>query len=382
MTVKTSKSAVLSEATDYIAHLQRQQAHYEAERARMLQLLRIAQRSGALPNAAACGIGEFMTSSAAVGGPARATATVSPFSGAGSAASTAQGSTQGGTQVTGAGTPAGAGGMAGERASVGSEAAPGTGPGGPSKPQAGAGQGVLPFRGLADPGAGGSTPSTPSGMDVLSGGESATPGVPWGQGVVPGGGSGVGSVGGAAAGAGGPLQSQGQLPRTTPGPGSAPSAGTSGAGGEVGSALSTQASRGGGRSAGVPAPAGSATGAVQTLPVTATSGVKPAPITIPARVTPGMISSVPGASIVAPAAVQMSPAAGPPLEATMRALSHVNYERVFRTTSIPMAIANVNGNLVDCNTRLTQVTGFRREETLFMTIFDLVADPFLQHTFR
>ncbi|CBN76935.1 n/a [Ectocarpus siliculosus] len=69
------------------------------------------------------------------------------------------------------------------------------------------------------------------------------------------------------------------------------------------------------------------------------------------------------------------------LAATARALSHVNYERVFRTLPMPMAIANVNGNLVDCNTRLTQVTGFRKEEALFMTIFDLVADPFLQHTF-
>ncbi|CAM9199710.1 unnamed protein product [Scytosiphon promiscuus] len=69
------------------------------------------------------------------------------------------------------------------------------------------------------------------------------------------------------------------------------------------------------------------------------------------------------------------------LGATARALSHVNYERVFRTVPLPMAIANVNGNLVDCNTRLSQITGFRREEALFMTIFDLVADPFLQHTF-
>lgn len=70
------------------------------------------------------------------------------------------------------------------------------------------------------------------------------------------------------------------------------------------------------------------------------------------------------------------------LDATARALSHVNYDRVFRTVPVPMAIANVNGNLVDCNARLTQVTGFRKEEVLFMTIFDLVADAFLQHTFR
>ncbi|CAN0507468.1 unnamed protein product, partial [Ectocarpus sp. 8 AP-2014] len=34
--VKASKSAVLSEATDYIAHLQRQHAQSEAERARIL----------------------------------------------------------------------------------------------------------------------------------------------------------------------------------------------------------------------------------------------------------------------------------------------------------------------------------------------------------
>lgn len=74
---------------------------------------------------------------------------------------------------------------------------------------------------------------------------------------------------------------------------------------------------------------------------------------------------------------------GAPLElATARALSHVNYERVFRTASVPMAIANLNGNLVDCNARLTEVTGFWREEVLFMTIFDLVADPLLQHTLR
>lgn len=75
-------------------------------------------------------------------------------------------------------------------------------------------------------------------------------------------------------------------------------------------------------------------------------------------------------------------AAAANLGATARALSHVNYERVFRTAPMPMAIANVNGNLVDCNTRLSQATGFRRDEVLFMTIFDLVADPFLQHTFR
>ncbi|CAN0430408.1 unnamed protein product, partial [Discosporangium mesarthrocarpum] len=46
-----------------------------------------------------------------------------------------------------------------------------------------------------------------------------------------------------------------------------------------------------------------------------------------------------------------------------------------------MAVANVNGNLVDCNDQLSAATGFRREEVKFLTIFNLVADTFLQQTF-
>lgn len=97
---------------------------------------------------------------------------------------------------------------------------------------------------------------------------------------------------------------------------------------------------------------------------------------------PGGLMAAASVAVAAPVVACGSGGGAPGLDATARALSHVNYDRVFRTVPVPMAIANVNGNLVDCNARLTQVTGFRKEEVLFMTIFDLVADAFLQHTFR
>lgn len=47
-----------------------------------------------------------------------------------------------------------------------------------------------------------------------------------------------------------------------------------------------------------------------------------------------------------------------------------------------MAIADMSCNLLDCNARLTQVTGLSRQDAPLVTIFDLVAEGFVQHAFR
>eukprot|EP00903_Cladosiphon_okamuranus_P014393 g13361.t1 len=273
--VKTSKSAVLSEATDYIAHLQRQQAQYEAERARLLQLLHNAT--------------------------------------AGSAA---------------AAIAAAATGRAG---------------------------------GVRTAAHGGAVKPPPSGVPLpLEVGRPAP---------------------GAAAGAAGVAAVQQEQQQPPP-----PQQMNEGFGGESSIALQSMLtgsllSLNGDSDIGKPATAGAGAGAVETSQQQAerlevVPGF-PELSTAVRSIADGIMSVQPAetASRTSPGALDGAAAAA------AAALSHVNYERVFRTAPMPMAIANVNGNLVDCNTRLSQATGFRRDEVLFMTIFDLVADPFLQHTF-
>lgn len=280
--VKASKSAVLSEATDYIAHLQRQQAQFEAERARLLTLLQNATRGVA-------------------GGT---TSTISLDGGGGdeltdSAMSTSNSPSRAGVKP----------------------------PPTPSSAQ----EHTLPFSSIAGPGR--STTATASG----GGNESSENRN----------GSGFGKC---------EVQST-QKPWV------------------IGEASETTAMT---QSPLAGQPRSSITGLCVPGQESGT-GLMP-----PGGSLEGMIptGAVPlGTPLVAATAATGGGNAGI-LEATARALSHVNYERVFRTAPVPMAIANVNGNLVDCNMRLTQVTGFRRDEVLFLSIFDLVADPFLQHTFR
>ena len=51
-------------------------------------------------------------------------------------------------------------------------------------------------------------------------------------------------------------------------------------------------------------------------------------------------------------------------------------------SQLPMAIADMGCNLLDCNARLTEVAGVSREDARHMSIFDLVLDGFVQHAFR
>ncbi|CAM9460814.1 unnamed protein product [Sphacelaria rigidula] len=279
--VKTSKSAVLSEATEYIAHLQRQQVHFEAERARMLQLLHQAnQRNGAAGTSAA---------------------------------------------------PAGS--------------APATGMGGEGTTGAvdNAGEGMTASTTTATDQSWSTQSAATSGFSWTKPASTLTAAAAVEAVALPQDGAAQGSVGACS------------LPCDVPGFPELPSA--------RGAATGTQASAGG-----ILLPGG----AVDQIRSAGGGGGSGGGGTIQQMAS---AVSVGGVGTVAPP---------PPMAlevATARALSHVNYERVFRTSSVPMAIANVNGNLVDCNTRLTLATGFQREEVLFMTIFDLVADPFLQHTF-
>lgn len=265
--VKASKSAVLSEATDYIAHLQRQHAQSEAERARILQLLHNSRASSPSSAAAAAGAGTA------------AGRTVKP-------------------------PPSG----------VPDPALPPQHGGG----DRGAGVGVVVER-----------PSSHTMLDTLLS-----------------------------------LDDDGDMGRPT-------------------SAMTAA------RAMVFPPPTPPQQGEEQIVPgfpslsAAARSGVDGMPVVPAAAAAAGATATGRAPVAMGGAVGGTGPASGAAnLAATARALSHVNYERVFRTLPMPMAIANVNGNLVDCNTRLTQVTGFRKEEALFMTIFDLVADPFLQHTFR
>lgn len=281
--VKASKSAVLSEATDYIAHLQRQQAQFEAERARLLTLLQNATRGvagGTTPTISLDGGGGELTDSAMSTSNSPSRATVKP-------------------------------------------------PPTPSNAQ----EHTLPFSSIAGPGR--STTATASGGG--NGGSENSSGSGFGK-----------------------CEAQ-----------STPKPWVIGEASET-TAMTQSPSAGQPRNpiAGLCVP-GQGSGA----------GLMPAGGSLAGMIPTG---AVPLGSPLVAAAAAAAPGGGNTgiLEATARALSHVNYERVFRTAPVPMAIANVNGNLVDCNTRLTQVTGFRREEALFLSIFDLVADPFLQHTFR
>lgn len=273
--VKASKSAVLSEATDYIAHLQRQQAQFEAERARLLTLLQNSTRGaagGTTSTISLDGGGDELTDSAmsTSNSPSRARVKPPPTP------SSTQEHTLPFSSIAGPGRSTTA-------------TASGGGNGG-SENRSGSGFGKCEAQSTQKPWVIGEASET------IAMTQSPSAGL-----CVPGQGSGTGLIpaGGGLAG----MLPTGAVPLGTP------------------LVAAAAASAAGGRNAGI-------------------------------------------------------------LEATTRALSHVNYERVFRTAPVPMAIANVNGNLVDCNTRLTQVTGFRRDEVLFLSIFDLVADPFLQHTFR
>lgn len=374
--VKTSKSAVLSEATDYIAHLQRQQVHFEAERARMLQLLHQATQH----NATATDTG----TAAALGGGAVASA--------GSIPPTA--------------SSAAFGGVDGTVGSVGSATAPTDGLGGdggqPGRPGSLAGIAAAGDKGGLGNGTATSALSRNSCTThcSVSRGVSGGTETPAGEVVVARGGGGGGDgdgamikseleeecfVGGAVGGLADALlgdekpKHQAQAMSATAAASAAAASGTSQGGIARDSAT---------RSVGAcPLPPSEVPGfpglpsarsqptAIQAFSVRGAAGT----------LAPGMLA---GGAIQQMASVGRvggigTPPPPPTLEvATARALSHVNYERVFRTASVPMAIANVNGNLVDCNAQLTLATGFQREEVLFMTIFDLVADPFLQDTFR
>ncbi|CAM9393976.1 unnamed protein product, partial [Ectocarpus fasciculatus] len=278
--VKASKSAVLSEATDYIAHLQRQHAQSEAERARILQLLHNAR--AASPSAAAAAA----AAAVAAGAGTAAGRTVKPPP-SGAPAPAVLPPQHGGGGDRGAGV-----GVVIERPDSSHTMLSDTllsldDDGDMGRPTSSA---ITAARGMVFP------PPPPQQQQQQQGEEQIVPGFP---------------------------------------------------------SLSA-----------------AARSSVDGMPVTPSAAAAGAAATGRAPVAMGGAAGGTGAA---------SGAAN--LAATARALSHVNYERVFRTLPMPMAIANVNGNLVDCNTRLTQVTGFRKEEALFMTIFDLVADPFLQHTF-
>ena len=316
--VKTSKSAVLSEATDYIAHLRRQHAQSEAERARILQLLQNAQR----------GVGTTD------GKPSTAPA-CSAAGGAGIAGGPAS------TAPSAAATPA---------------PAPTTHPGRTVKPPpTGAQQRTIPFGASATPAA---ATAASGGVRPMAARFAAIEGMglcgvdPVSESWMVGDGATAAAATAAVAAATAPTGpdilgaagAAGVPPQQTDVPGFP--------------GLSV-AARGGGE------------------------GVVPIQMSPPGLMPAGAVAgAVAAPAAVAPSAVACGGGGGADLDATARALSHVNYDRVFRTVPVPMAIANVNGNLVDCNARLTQVTGFRKEEVLFMTIFDLVADAFLQHTFR
>ena len=300
--VKASKSAVLSEATDYIAHLQRQQAQFEAERARLLTLLQNAKNEAAarvtsISSSGGVGGGEAINSAAALV----------------AAASTSQ------TMVESPTTPD-------------------------------AHKRTLPFNSLASAAVGATTSSSGGG----------------------GGGRQMASTTGTVDGLGGcgtqPVQKSWMMEEPT--------------GTTEQQSLSAQNQQ---RSllvvAGPSVPGqGSAVGLIPASRVVASGLMPTAAVPVAAETVP-LRTPVPPPALASTVVATGESTTGV-LEATARALSHVDYEGVFRTVPLPMAIANVNGNLVDCNARLTQVTGFRREEALFLSIFDLVADAFLQHTFR
>lgn len=330
--VKTSKSAVLSEATDYIAHLQRQHAQSEAERARILQLLYNARSgstaSAASPAAAAAGrpaAGVPFTAAAVTAAAAAATAATGTATTTGMVATAAHGRT---VKPPPTGAP------------VSSTPSPATGGGGGAAAAATMQQQQQQQQ--MDDGFGGegglSAQAMMSGSLLSLGGGDSDIGRP----------PAASSSAAAAAVAGvtqqqphqREQQQQQQQVEVVPG------------------------------FPGLSAAARSGVDGIMPLHPSAAAATRGTSVPMGSAATGG------GGGETAAAATAAN------LGATARALSHVNYERVFRTAPMPMAIANVNGNLVDCNTRLSQATGFRRDEVLFMTIFDLVADPFLQHTFR
>ncbi|KAG5180422.1 hypothetical protein JKP88DRAFT_166633 [Tribonema minus] len=59
----------------------------------------------------------------------------------------------------------------------------------------------------------------------------------------------------------------------------------------------------------------------------------------------------------------------------------MDYQLIFHNAAIPLAVCSINGNIVECNSRMCVATGFRRDELLLLTVFNLVADAYLQRSF-
>lgn len=64
-----------------------------------------------------------------------------------------------------------------------------------------------------------------------------------------------------------------------------------------------------------------------------------------------------------------------------RHLSEHSYRLAFHDSSVPMAIATMDGYLVDCNKRFLRFSGYQKEEIPGLTIFNLTAPADLQGTF-
>jgi PAS domain S-box-containing protein len=61
--------------------------------------------------------------------------------------------------------------------------------------------------------------------------------------------------------------------------------------------------------------------------------------------------------------------------------SGVGYQSLFKQVSTPLAVASVDGRLIDANVRFEMATGYSKEELSRLTFFNLVAPEDLQATF-
>jgi len=61
--------------------------------------------------------------------------------------------------------------------------------------------------------------------------------------------------------------------------------------------------------------------------------------------------------------------------------SGVGYQSLFKQVSTPLAVASVDGRLIDANVRFEMATGYNKEELSRLTFFNLVAPEDLQATF-
>ncbi|CAM9730266.1 unnamed protein product [Phaeothamnion confervicola] len=159
--------------------------------------------------------------------------------------------------------------------------------------------------------------------------------------------------------------------------------------------LQQETGRGGGSGAPATAPAcgGFPPSISGASAVGGSSGVCPPGTAAPPMGAPGMPTGAAaagaeaafGSGAVGAATTAVNASSGPALVAAAMAGTTVvtshDYQLVFHCAAVPMAIASVNGNIVDCNLRLTAVTGYPKDELLTLTIFNLVADQFLQQTF-